>query len=418
MSLTVEGFHTMMIVTMLMYRFACDLVELIIAGHPLVYIPENSEDVFCRTGLRYGRLVGCMVYYDIKFKRGHLGVTFELSIPTKRMKYMDWLKDDSDEVVVGSQVFHEDDYGTNIPDRLFCCRLRAIINAKILGGVKDYLTPAMLDCVPAVIDNFNGIVRSIHPALKPFEYWKLVRLDYCLNVNLGDYGLNVGEGVWGKDVPVYAVDVIALIRASKLPRHYRYAKQSAGNSAYLVNDSVHINIYCKSQELTDRGVDIGAISDDILRIEVQCLNAKMYQMKHGVDDVLNVLLNGDVCRKVVVSYWKRFVGMSDWYSMSEAKKLIRDCGFRLDKQKRLIWALDRIAHLGGVDNAGCRLSKNRLVAFNQSLRELEGMGINPVTIPKERKIKHIRNPVRVVLESGGTPAINIGEIEEDEVIAG
>lgn len=403
MILVIFGFHTFVVLLMLTYRRATAAIERIVVGHPLVYIPENSQAVARRTGLRHGRIVGDYIYYDIRFNRDHYcGITFELRIPRRRLPYMKWETNDSDVVRFGSAEFHIDDNGLDIPGGLRCCSLRARINPKRVFGITEEITPATADCLPEVIERFNEVISSVFPGVDSFDFWRLIRMDYCLNIDLGELGLLEAENPMGKLVPVLPDDYIALIRLAKTPTSCRMDDRSrvAGNNAYLVNDSVHYNIYCKTDEVGDRDGELGAYSGrSVMRVEIQCMPKRMSSLKLRYGELAE-LASDSVCRNVVVSYWKRYVGMGDWYSVAEAKKIIRSKGFRQNHVDRLIWALERVARMCSVDAAVRGMNNKELAAFRRSVAELDKMGINIVTIPKERGLKHLRNPVRVVLDGG------------------
>ena len=66
--------------------------------------------------------------------------------------------------------------------------------------------------------------------------------------------------------------------------------------------------------------------------------------------------------------------------------------FKLQKEHRLISTLEFVNSMRGIANAKSALKNaDNSDEFNRSLRELNELGINPVTIPKDWGIKTIPN---------------------------
>lgn len=179
--------------------------------------------------------------------------------------------------------------------------------------------------------------------------------------------------------------------------------RNAGNNAYWVNKSVRLNIYWKDRQLAEEfpngvgDVHLPTDSAGILRIEVQYYPNKMRHLRHELGCEFNPLTD-ELSLDTILKYWRKVVGMSDWFSMAEAKRLVCGSGKRRDRVDVLIRVLDRVSKCRGITAAREKLAGSDLITFDRGLADLEKMGINPVTIPTERGLKHLKNLVRVLLE--------------------
>lgn len=106
-------------------------------------------------------------------------------------------------------------------------------------------------------------------------------------------------------------------------------------------------------------------------------------------DVTKEMLPEDFCNRVISNFYGRVIGGGDYYTLDWARKMIEARQFKPGKERRLIGDLKLINECRGISAAKDLLRGKELESFRQSLRELEGMGINAVTIPRDWGIQHI-----------------------------
>ena len=89
--------------------------------------------------------------------------------------------------------YYKEDRGITWNIRESCCgteyssyMVEAKINPKILGGDIDYITAANYGDMNVAIPNFNWEAKKISPLLKSFECYKINRIDYCINFDIGE----------------------------------------------------------------------------------------------------------------------------------------------------------------------------------------------------------------------------------------
>lgn len=285
------------------------------------------------------------------------------------------------------------------------------VNPKLLSGKVDYLNAATLSDMKAAIYSFDMISKEISPLLKSFHCYKYNRVDYCVN-------FCIKELVAG----CYAEQIMSLIKRANIPDGFEEQKEYDGtshrmksysNSFYLESQSVTINCYLKQDELLERSKDslIGKYSsitqetldraNSIIRFEVQCKQRKIHKMlAHAIDKGIcaandyEYLLSPAVCEDIILYYFCETIGGGDWYTFSSAVKKIESCEFNAQKQERLIVALDAVHRHRSVPIAKESCPKEDLSHFNETLKDLTELHINPVTIPQNWKVPCVENLLR------------------------
>lgn len=293
--------------------------------------------------------------------------------------------------------------------------IEATINPKILAGVIDYLTASTYIIMGYATASFNNISQEISPHLYSFADYQISRIDYCVNISLDEI------------TPKYdPIQIMNLIKRSDIPPHYEewmkydntaHRTKSRPESFYLKSKSVNINYYSKylqllnkSQENVEKGYlpidqEILDASWNIYRFEVQCKYHKVYSMSQEAEKAgdhsenkCNSLLNPIRCITIVSDYYTRVIGKGDWYTLSEAIRIIKSKGYYCQRENRLIRALKYVSQCRSLAKAKASYQGKDLARFKQTLKDLADLNINPVTIPREWHINHIPNLLRSYLD--------------------
>lgn len=103
------------------------------------------------------------------------------------------------------------------------------------------------------------------------------------------------------------------------------------------------------------------------------------------------MMSDEMCMNAIKNYYNKTIKPGDYYSYHYAERIILDQVSTGEKIYRLIDALKLIREKGGIANAKASMCGNDLEKFRESLRDLRNLGINPVLIPDEWGIDHIRN---------------------------
>lgn len=295
----------------------------------------------------------------------------------------------------------------------FCDIVDVKINPKILAGENGYINAANYGDMNVASSNFNSISKEISPLLRTFDEYSLTRIDYCINFYLPEL------------IERYTFEQLAklmkLIKRSDIPPHYKewmayderaHRMKSRDSSFYLICDSVNINCYSKymkyqeqSSENIKRGYppisqEVMDAAQGIFRFEVQCKYPKIYALSKQAEKTGNrsinkygALLVPEVCESIVRYYFKKTVGMGDWYVLQEAIKMV-ESNFNRQKSDRLISVLQEVSQCRSLAKAKAKYQGDDLAAFKLTLKDLSDIRINPVTIPKEWDVAHIPNLMR------------------------
>ena len=229
------------------------------------------------------------------------------------------------------------------------------------------------------ITNFNFKSKEISPLSGTFNDYEIKRVDYCINISLDEF------------VPGCAPEqIIDLIKRSDIPPHYEewmeydktsHRMKSRPESFYLCSKSVNINYYSKylqlqnrSQENEEKGFDpisqetIDA-SHDIIRFEVQCKYFKTYALNKKAENSGNEcpnkyksLLAPLTCIEIISSYYEKVIGKGDWYTLSEAVRIIQSKNFNIQKEKRYIDTLKYISQCRSIAKAKASDQGNDLIS--------------------------------------------------------
>ena len=287
--------------------------------------------------------------------------------------------------------------------------IEATINPKILSGITDYITAANQNDIDVAIQNYITEANKISDLLGRLDLYKLKRIDYCVNFYLPELGIGCSR-----------TQIMELIKRGNVPKYYNerkyysdkyHRKVSPDDSFYLKSNSVVINCYDKYSQMEKKYPDNPCFSDshNVIRFEIQCKYTKVYNMAKKLTNTDNIsnfrLLNDDITKEVIDKYYKRIIRVGDYYTLADVIHQIKIRKFRKPKEDRLIDTLKRINRCRGISKAKSELQENKVDEFNQSLRELSYIGINPVTIPREWNVKYIPNLIHeyynIVGESQG-----------------
>lgn len=286
--------------------------------------------------------------------------------------------------------------------------IEVTINPKILGGIHDYITAATFDDMEAAITNFDLEAKRISPLLRSFDCYTLKRVDYCINFDVNELATGCTPD-----------RIMELIRKGNIPTHYKefmeydetaHRMKSKPGSFYLINPSANINCYSKyyalqnrSEERENRGLTpIPQATLDsangIIRFEVQCKYNKTYTLSRRAEASGNhdynkyeSLLSHEMCADVINRYFNKVIGKGDWHTLQNAIRMIESQHYNKQREKRLLDALKFVNQCRSLVKAKEIYQGSDLADFKRTLKELNGLNINPVTIPKDWGIKHIPN---------------------------
>ena len=247
------------------------------------------------------------------------------------------------------------------------------------------------------------------PELVELRYWNCRRLDYSVNLHL-------------KDKAIAELFIKIIKRTSKHVRRkdkrlpYACKDQSAAEG----NKSSKVMAYDKRKQIEEEyeGVSPAIMqrllneAEGVVRFELQMKKNKLRNImrKECLESrsIMN-FLNEDLSRRYLLECYREMIGSGDFYSFYHASKIINESGYGQKKKKDLIQLLQGIAQARSIQNAekqfisnGIHIKRTDSVVrgskgtFYNRLNAFEELGINPVLIMKDSKVKHIRNPINQI----------------------
>ena len=159
---------------------------------------------------------------------------------------------------------------------------------------------------------------------------------------------------------------------------------------YYKGKSLNINIYHKQTELEKRQLECDPDTDyNFLRIEVQVKKRKLNTLvkKFGLmGRELQYLVTPEVERYVLEYYVNRLTGKGLYLTYDRAMNIIDNSGYTKNKKERLKKVIEAVAKKHGISKVleqvenGKIADLEKLKTVKGYLKEIEKLGINPVTI--------------------------------------
>lgn len=299
----------------------------------------------------------------------------------------------------------------------------AIVNPKVLIE-KNYIAASEEDDLDMVEKIYNSEAAKISPLLSPFGSHSLSRVDPCLNIDLKELR-----------IPCTPEQMMVLIKQGNIPKHYKerdekydekqHRRVKDKNSFYLESKSATINYYWKYPKQDEKHPNYAfrELSRNVIRLEVQCKYLKLYPLsqnirhkskfhisdeKLSIDGIyemlinetrspsipIDVMLSEEVYDNLIRKDFYRILRKGDYFTLDGARSIVESYQFRNDKEERIIHALELVKESHGIAKAKSKLHGPDLTDFNRSLKDLDDMLINPVTIPRRWNIKYIPNLLR------------------------
>jgi len=297
--------------------------------------------------------------------------------------------------------------------------VKAIITPQVLLN-KNYIDIAQDNDMEKIKDLFNVEASKISDTLKDIETYSMSRADYCINFYLDEL-----------KTPCTPAQMMALIKRGNIPAHFverteydriSHRQKSHKNSFYLTSGSVVVNCYDKHVHLlgeTKHPCKNKTDAKTLIRFEVQCGYSKLYAfskfsrqevegqktdadmtLEEAYHDLttyqciaipINAVLSARASSETIQKYFKKVVQLGDYYSLEMAKRIIQSSDFHQKKKDRLIDALVLTSDCRGIYKVKNGIRDKDLEIYNRALRDLNCLGINPVTIPRDWGIKFIPN---------------------------
>lgn len=297
-------------------------------------------------------------------------------------------------------------------------QVQAIINPKAFLE-KEYIQAARESDLESVKIAFDQEAAKISSSLlSSFRDYTLKRVDFCINIDLNELG-----------IPCNSEDMMKLVRQGNIPKDFHelmeydkknHRKTPYKNSFYLQSNSVTINYYNKysQQQESHPNYPNKALSRNVIRFEVQYKYPKLYQIAREEKKKLynrrqnptyasiprspipsELVITDEISENVTQKYFFKILRKGDYFSYDIARKIVKSYQFKKKKETRILDTLELVKEHGGIAKAIAHLNDRELYNFKRSLKDLDDILVNPVTIPRRWNILFIPNLLRAYYES-------------------
>lgn len=264
------------------------------------------------------------------------------------------------------------------------------------------------DNVERLQERFHAVMEEFFPNshLASLDYWNCRRVDYTINLHF--------ERIADKN--------LFLEMTKKTSRHVRKRPKKIWRlkineqSTAEGNDSVKVLFYDKRKQIEETYTNMPIrqqrelmhAAKHIVRFEVQCKKGRVLTLQrkyHFPNRNILHYLNEEIAHALLLDEYIKSVSRGNFYSLYWAKKEIFASNFSEQKKQRLVYLLQLIAQARHVSIAkeqfiaGKRIKRTNVIVkgseatFRQYLRDLEDINVNPMLIPKERKVTFLLNPI-------------------------
>lgn len=342
-----------------------------------------------------------------------------------------------DKIQIGWQYTYKDDKEKGIHWLMLSSKAKnnyvtrgvlAVINQEALIE-NNYIRAAKDDDLKEVEEIYNRETEKISKIFLKFGSCSLNRVDPCLNIDLKELG-----------IPCTPEQMMKLIKRGNIPRYYEERKEcydskqrrmvSAKNSFYLESKSSVINFYWKYAKQGKKHPNYSKreSSRNVIRLEVECkylklyalvknrnLESKYYESDEGLspDEMymrmhmgvhnpvipIDVVLSANIYEPIIRKSIYKILRKGNYFTLDIARDIVESYHFRSSKEERMIEVLESVNESHGIAKAKSKLRENEFRRFNKTLKELDDILVNPVTIPRRWDIKHIPNLLRAYYDS-------------------
>ena len=307
-------------------------------------------------------------------------------------------------------VLRRDDDQTGCPLYFAILELEPLV--MLLGARTVDLFRADPYNVSQLQDRFHDIMEEYIPDLwfSSLDSWNCRRVDYTFNFRFDRC----------EDKQLF------LFLTKKTSRHVRrqpkriFRLKINNQSTAEGNDSVKLMFYDKQRQIEEtynniplhQQCELMLKAENIIRFEVQCKKGRVLTLQrryHFPNRNILHYLNEDIAQEILLDEYIKTVGSGNFFSLYWAKKEIDKSNFSAPKKLHLVQLLQLIAQARHVSIAkeqfiaGTRIKRTNIVVkgseatFRHYLHDLAELGINPMLIPKERKVTHFTNPIGQLL---------------------
>lgn len=272
--------------------------------------------------------------------------------------------------------------------------VRVNLNRLALGGTHTvHPLPASDEALAAACRNLAPKLDYFAPG-RTLDEWSLYRIDYTLDIRPGNVPIYIDLLQRGDKPHGYTVHR-GWREEQECKRLHRTPLQTHldGSCTYACG-SLHLSFYDKQRERIDQEAPQQEIAESsgVLRFEMRSMKAKIRSLAGlgGWDDLS--LASCQQGSNYTAAQMRRYLRLcchaGNYYTLAEARNRINATPWTAPKKARAIEALELTNGKRSIWKARESYdTQKEKESFNRRLKELEEIGINPVTIPESYGIQ-------------------------------
>ncbi|CAG7644906.1 hypothetical protein PAESOLCIP111_04842 [Paenibacillus solanacearum] len=277
--------------------------------------------------------------------------------------------------------------------------LEIIMNPIRLLDGNDYYQLADERYEAAIIKAFKKAFDPIRKAfvskkgnkyLKPFmldllNAYSVKRVDYAVNLYTQHSKLYM-ELIRRANIPDGFQQYVIFNPTSKRyepPENSFYIFSKSQSKSKNSHVTLTVNCYDKGIQMQENELPCNDYrASNTIRFEVQCHYNKVYQTirANGLNRVgFTQFLNQGIACSILRSFFKKTIGIGDYYTLPRARQIIQNKKIGADKKAALLRTLEMVNAKRGIwKTKDAVMDKGE---FAKCVKQLHELGINPVTIP-------------------------------------
>lgn len=253
-----------------------------------------------------------------------------------------------------------------------------------------YVYIASYEDVTKCMKRVKAMLKAIGAPEVMIEIFKLQRIDFCVNINLGST----------ENVKEYMPLLLKGAYSSYFSRHMEYSPSHkryipTKDSFTIRSSNIEFAVYDKHKQLTKEYLKYSADeiheAEGLIRIELRVSRPVIYQKikKYHLDTIQNFLeYASEIAKSSIPQYIKRAYGTGRFTTLDNAKKIIHNSQYKSKTKEELIDMLELVSGKRSLQEAKYEMPDK---LYKKCIRKFNELDLSPITIPRRSLTKEYPN---------------------------
>lgn len=253
-----------------------------------------------------------------------------------------------------------------------------------------YVYIASYEDVTKCMKHVKTMLKAIGAPKAMIEIFKLQRIDFCVNINLGS----------SDNVKDYMPLLLKGAYSSYFSRHMEYSTSHkryipTKDSFTIRSSNIEFSIYDKHTQLNKEYLKYSADeiqeAEGLIRIELRVSRPIIYQKskKYHLDTIQDFLeCASEIAKSSIPQYIKRAYGTGRFTTLDNAKKIIHNSRYKSKTKEELIDMLELVSEKRSLQEAKYKMPDK---LYKKCIRKFNELDLSPITIPRRSATKEYPN---------------------------